>query len=164
MAQTKQYKDQVLVKLKSQDRNKILFLIQKGKESGRVMKRALVLRLMDQGGTSPEVAQALGMTAMTARNIAQKYNGDGLKAALHDRPRPGQPRQMDRKKTSQIVAMVCASPPEGYSRWSVRLIAEEAVRRKVVKKTSRESIRLLLKNHELKPWLKKNVVHGGIDA
>lgn len=164
MAQMQQYKDQVLVRLKSKDRKKVLFLIQKGKESGRIMKRALVLRLMDQGGTSPEVAQILGMTAMTARNIAQKYNRDGLEDALYDRPRPGQPRQMDRKKISQIVAMVCASPPEGYARWSVRLITEEAVRRKMVKKTNRESIRLLLKNHELKPWLKKNVVHGGIDT
>lgn len=164
MAQKKQYKDQVLVKLKSRDRKKILLLIQKGKESGRVMKRALVLRLMDQGLKSPEVAQTLGMTAMTARNIAQKYEKEGLEATLHDSPRPGQPRQMDRNKTSQIVAMVCASPPEGYARWSVRLIAEEAVKKKVVEKTNRESIRLLLKNHELKPWLKKNVVHGGVDA
>lgn len=164
MAQKKRYKDQVLVKLQSKDRNKILFLIQQGNESGRVMKRALVLRLMDQGGTSPEAAQTLGMTAMTARNIAQKYHRDGLAVALYDRPRPGQPRQMDRRKMSQIVAMVCASPPEGYARWSVRLIAEEAVRRKVIRKTSREGIRLLLKNHELKPWLKKNVVHDGTDA
>lgn len=164
MARIKQYKDQVIVNLKSRDRKRILLLIQRGKESGRVMKRALVLRLMDQGRTSPEVARNLGMTAMTVRNIAQKYNGDGLEAALYDRPRPGQPRQMDQKKMSQIVAMVCASPPEGYARWSVRLIAEEAVKKKVVEKTNRESIRLLLKNHELKPWLKKNVVHGGIDA
>ena len=71
---------------------------------------------------------------------------------------------MKQKVVSQIVAMVCASPPEGYARWSVRLIAEEAIKKKLVKKTNRESIRLILKNHELKPWLKKNVVHGGVDA
>jgi transposase len=164
MSQTKLRKDRVFVKLTSKDRKKVLFLIQKGKESGRVMKRALVLRLMDRGMASPQAAQALGMTAMSARNIAWNYDRGGLKAALYDRPRPGQPRRMEQKEVSQIVAMVCASPPEGYAQWSVRLIAEEAVKKKIVKKTNRESIRLILKNHELKPWLKKNVVHGGVDA
>lgn len=164
MAQIKRHKDQVVVRLKPKDRKRVLILIQEGKESGRVMKRALVLRLMDQGMASPQAAEPFGMTAMTARNIAQRYNKSGLEVALYDRPRSGQPRRMDQKKISQIVAMVCASPPEGYSRWSVRLIAEEAVKKKVVKRTNRESIRFLLKTHELKPWLKKNVVHDGVDA
>jgi len=164
MAQAKMRKGRVLVRLTLADRKKVWSLIRKGKETGRVMKRALVLRMMDQGMASPQVAQTLGMTAMSARNIAWNYNNDGLEAALHDRPRPGQPRRMERKEVSRIVAMVCASPPEGYARWSVRLIAEEAVRNKIVGKINRESIRLILKNHELKPWLKKNVVHGGVDA
>lgn len=160
MTQIKFRKGRVFVKLTSKDRKKVLFLIRQGKESGRVIKRALVLRMMDQGTASPQVAQTLGMTAMSARNIAWNYDSDGLEAALYDRPRPGQPRRMEPKEISQIVAMVCASPPEGYAQWSVRLIAEEAVRRKIVGRTNRESIRLILKNHELKPWLKKNVVHG----
>lgn len=164
MAQVKLRKGGVFVKLTSKDRKKVLFLIGKGKESGRVMKRALVLRLMDQGMLSPRAAETLGMTAMSARNIAWKYGNHGLETALYDRPRTGQPRRMKQKEVSQIVAMVCASPPEGYARWSVRLIVEEAVKRKIVEKTNRESIRLILKNHELKPWLKKNVVHGGVDA
>ncbi len=164
MARMKQYKGQVVVNLTLKDRKKVLVLIQKGKASGRVVKRALVLRWMDQGWTAPQAAKALGMTAMSARNIAGQYNRGGLEVALYDRPRPGQPRRMDEKQASQIVAMVCASPPSGYARWSVRLIAEEAVRKKMVRKTNRESIRLLLKNHELKPWLKKNVVFGGVNA
>jgi len=164
MVRAKMRKGRVFVKLTSNDRKKVLSLIQKSKERGRVIKRALVLRMMDQGMSSPQVARTLGMTAMSARNIAWNYDGDGLEAALYDRPRPGQPRRMEQKEISQIVAMVCAFPPEGYARWSVRLIAEEAVKRKIVGKTNRESIRLILKNHELKPWLKKNVVHGGVDA
>lgn len=164
MAQIKRRKNQILAKLTPKDRKKVLLLIQTGKETGRVLKRALVLRLMDQGLASPQAAKILGMTAMSARNIAQKYNNGGLEVALYDLPRPGQPRKMDQKEVSQIVAMVCASPPQGCARWSVRLIVEEAVKKKIVKRTNRESIRLILKNHELKPWLKKNVVHGGADA
>lgn len=164
MTQIKRRKNQIFAKLTPKDRKKILLLIQTGKETGRVLKRALVLRLMDQGLASPQVAKTLGMTAKSARNIAQKYNSDGLDVALHDLPRSGQPRKMNQKEASQIVAMVCASPPQGCARWSVRLIVEEAIKKKIVRKTNRESIRILLKNHELKPWLKKNVVHGGTDA
>ena len=164
MAQKQLRKNQILVRLTSKERKKVLLLIREGKESGRVMKRALVLRLMDQGLVSPRAAETLGMTAKSARNIVQKYNNGGLDEALYDLPRPGQPRKMDQKEASQIVAMVCASPPDGYARWSVRLIAEAVIKKKIVGQTNRESIRLFLKNHELKPWLKKNVVHGGIDA
>ena len=56
----------------------------------------------------------------------------------------------------------CAvEPPEGRARWSVRLIADEAVKRKLAPQVGRETIRILLQSHELKPWREKNVVRGG---
>jgi hypothetical protein len=55
--------------------------------------------------------------------------------------------------------MVCSAPPEGQARWTVRLIAEEAVKRKLVPRVGRETIRVLLSSHEFKPWREKNVVH-----
>jgi hypothetical protein len=58
--------------------------------------------------------------------------------------------------------MVCGSPPEGRARWTVRLVAEEAARRKLVPVVGRETIRVLLQSHELKPWREKNVVRGGV--
>lgn len=106
-------------------------------------------------GSGDGVSSSSPGSAMSARRIAGNYSRDGLEAALYDRPRLGQPRRMRQKEISQIVVMVCASPPEGYAQWSVRLIAEESVRRKIVGKTNRESVRLILKNHELRPWLKK---------
>lgn len=60
----------------------------------------------------------------------------------------------------RIVALVCNDPPEGRARWTVRLIAQEAVKRKLVPKVGREIIRVLLESHALKPWRGKNVVHG----
>ena len=57
--------------------------------------------------------------------------------------------------------MVCGSPPKGMARWSVRLIAEEAVKRKLTPQVGRETIRILLQSHDLKPWREKNVVRGG---
>ena len=54
--------------------------------------------------------------------------------------------------------MVCSPAPEGRGRWTVRLIAQEAVKRKLVPRVGRETIRVLLEGHELKPWREKNVV------
>jgi hypothetical protein len=56
--------------------------------------------------------------------------------------------------------MVCSEPPEGCARWTVRLIAQEAVKRRLVPKVGRETIRVLLESHDLKPWREKNVVRG----
>jgi len=64
------------------------------------------------------------------------------------------------KEEARIIAMVCAAPPEGRARWTVRLVAEEAVARKLVPRVGRETIRVLLKSHDLKPWREKNVVRS----
>jgi hypothetical protein len=60
----------------------------------------------------------------------------------------------------RIIAMVCSAPPPGRARGTVRLIAEEAVKRKLVPRVGRETIRRLLLSHELKPWREKKVVRG----
>ena len=39
----------------------------------------------------------------------------------------------------------------------------EAVKRKLTPQVGRETIRILLESHELKPWREKNVVRGGIE-
>src|SRR5215831_10001019 len=59
--------------------------------------------------------------------------------------------------------MVCSSPPEGRARWTVRLVAEEAVKRKLVPRVGRETIRMLLLSHDLKPWRKKMWVVADLD-
>jgi hypothetical protein len=46
----------------------------------------------------------------------------------------------------------------GQARWTVRLIAEEAVKRKLVPRVGRETIRVLLSSHDCKPWREKKVV------
>ena len=80
---------------------------------------------------------------------------------MFEKPRPGQQRRLDTAQSQRIIAMVCGPPPGGQARWNVRLIAEEAVKRKLVPKVGRETIRILLRTHDLKPWREKNVVRGG---
>jgi hypothetical protein len=75
-----------------------------------------------------------------------------LHGALYEKQRPG---------AAEVLPMVCSDPPEGRARWTVRLVAEEAVKRKLVPAIGRETIRILLLHHDLKPWREKNVVRGG---
>jgi hypothetical protein len=51
--------------------------------------------------------------------------------------------------------MVCGPPPAGRARWSARLIAQEAVKRKLIEHIGPETMRLLLQSHDLKPWREK---------
>ena len=60
----------------------------------------------------------------------------------------------------RIVALLCPPLAGGRARWTVRLLAEEAVKRKLVPGVGRETVRILLESHDLKPWREKNVVRG----
>jgi len=136
-------------------------MLNKGWGSARVLRRALVLRQLDRRQTAGQVASQVGVASKTVRAIARRYEEEGLESALYEKPRPGQQRRLDAGQSQRIIAMVCGSPPAGQARWSVRLIAQEAVKRKLVAKVGRETIRILLRTHDLKPWRKKNVVRGG---
>jgi hypothetical protein len=79
---------------------------------------------------------------------------------LYERQRPGATPLLTTVERQRIIAMVCSDPPEGQARWTVRLVAEQAVKRKLVPKVGRETVRVLLESHDLKPWREKNVVRG----
>ena len=70
---------------------------------------------------------------------------------------------LDDSQKQRLIAMVCSSPPEGRARWTVRLVAQEAVKRKLVPRVGRETIRILLLSHDLKPWRKKMWVVAELD-
>ena len=150
----------VHVQLKKKDRQQLGGMLTKGRGSSRVLRRALVLRQLDRGQKAAQVAASVGVAAKTVRAIARRYEEEGLESALYERPRPGKQRALDVGQSQRIIAMVCSPPPQGIARWSVRLIATEAVKRKLAPQVGRETIRILLQSHELKPWREKNVVRG----
>jgi transposase len=100
------------------------------------------------------------MTPQAIRKVAHRYRQGGLSRALYDKARPGAQELLEDSQKQRIIAMVCSDPPEGCARWTVRLVAEEAVKRKLVSQVGRETIRVLLLHHDLKPWREKNVVCG----
>src|SRR5216684_5879583 len=153
----------VPIKVKSKDLTQIGQLLRGGVQQVRVVLRALALRRLAAGVTAPQVAQTVPLTPKAIRQIAHRYNSNGLDRALYDKQRPGARQVLDDSQKQRIIAMVCSPAPEGRARWTVRLIVEEAVKRKLVPQVGRETIRILLQSHELKPWREKNVVRGRTD-
>ena len=149
------------VEMSGKDRQRVAAMLGKGRESARVLRRAMILRQLDQGGKIVQVARHVGVSRKTLRAVSRRYREEGLESALYEKPRPGKQRALDVKQSQRVIAMVCGSPPQGRARWSVRLIAEEAVKRKLVPKVGRETIRVLLESHDLKPWREKKLVHRG---
>jgi len=128
----------------------------------RVVFRALALLHLAEGSTAPDTARSVKrLTPKAVRSVAHRYQEGGLDRALCEKARPGAAQLLSPAEKQRIVAMVCADPPEGHARWTVRLIAEEAVKRKLVPRAGRETIRMILQSHDLKPWREKNVVRRG---
>ena len=146
--------------LKTQDKKELKQMLSGGIQQVRVVLRALALLQLDAGISAPKVSQAVPFAPQAIRIIAKRYERDGLERALFERKRTGHAELLDASDKQRIIAMVCSQPPEGQARWTVRLIAEEAVKRKLVPGVGRETIRILLQSHDFKPWREKNVVRG----
>ena len=148
------------IEVKPKDQNQLTELLSGGIQQVRVVLRALALLQLAQGVSAPRIAGVVPLTAQAIRNLARRYQQSGLGVALYDKERPGAAQILDDSQKQRVIAMVCSSPPEGRARWTVRLVAQEAVKRRLVPRVGRETVRILLLDHDLKPWREKNVVRG----
>ncbi len=134
-------------------------LVSGGVQQVRVVLRALALLQLAKGvarrGSPTYSADSTGHPQRRP-SLSGRRSG----TALYEKQRPGAAEVLDDSQKQRLIAMVCSSPPEGRARWTVRLVAEEAVKRKLVPRVGRETIRILLLSHDLKPWREKNVGGG----
>jgi transposase len=140
------------------DQKELKTLLGGGVQQVRVVLRALALLQLSKGASAPRISESVFLTPQAIRKIGHRYAKAGLDAALYEKPRPGAAEVLSEQEKQRIVAMVCAEPPQGHARWTVRLVTEQAVKRRLVPKVGRETIRILLQSHDLKPWREKNVV------
>src|SRR5271169_3335727 len=148
------------VRLTKADREKLDGVLGGGIQAVRTVLRALALHHLHDGKAVSEVAANVRLTPKAVREIGRRYEDCGLEQALYDKQRPGAATVLEDSQRQRIIAMVCSNPPEGRARWTVRLVAEEAVKRRLVPRVGRETVRVLLLHHDLKPWREKNVVRG----
>jgi len=148
------------VHVSPEDRRELENLLRAGIQPVRVVLRAIALERLAAGQTAPAVARIVHLSPQAVRQIAHRYQEGGLDRALFERQGRGAKELLAASEKQRIIAMVCSQPPEGQARWTVRLIAEQAVKRKLVPRVGRETIRILLLSHEFQPWRGKNVVRG----
>jgi len=132
------------ITLSEKDRTDLENLLAKGDLPVKTHKRALALLELDRGSTFTRVAEIVGRTKQTISKWAKKYEATGL-AFLTDKPRPGRPKTIDGLDRAKITALACSDPPEGYKRWSLRLLADKVVELSYVDTISYNSVRNILK-------------------
>lgn len=138
------------VHLSETDRTYLEKLIKTGSLPAKTFKRALALLELDRGQTYTESAQIVGVVKQTTSTWAQKYKESGLEF-LTDKPRSGRPIVIDGLQRAKITALACSDPPDGYERWSLRLLADKAVELEIVDSISYGEVRLILKKTNSSP-------------
>lgn len=123
-----------------------------GHAPAKKIRHAQVLLLSDRhrpGGrlTGDEIARMLGMHLNTVARIRRRFVQEGETPALHRKPRetPATPPIFDGHSEAQLVAICCSDPPEGRVCWTMQLLAEELLKRRIVTKVSAETVRRVLK-------------------
>ena len=155
------------VTLEQQERDSLVAITQKGNHQSRKVLNALILLNCDQGQfqdrclRNEDVAAVLKISMRKIDRVKKRFVEEGLDVALHGRK--GQrvyEKKADGDFEAHLVALSCSQPPEGFSQWSLRLLADRVVELNYIDSISYETVRGVLKKNEIKPWKKKGWGHS----
>lgn len=139
------------VTLTQTERTQLTELTRSGKSTAAKFIHARALLLFDAGELGDpwkvaDVASALGVTSRTLEHLKQRFVEEGLAAALARRPNR-KPREatFDGEFDAHLTALACSQAPDGYRRWTVRLLADKLVELKIVKSVSTMTVQRSLK-------------------
>jgi hypothetical protein len=123
-----------------------------GRNSSKLSrKRAFLLMALDDALapalSDEDAAKALGMKPSTAQSVRRLFILEGFEAALHGTPRtdPPRPPKIDGELEARLVQLACSKPPQGYERWSLRLLTSRFVELAYPEGISHETVRSVLK-------------------
>jgi len=140
------------VTLQLDERAALEAIVQKGSHASRTVVNALILLNCDEGEFQPrrmrneDVAAVLSISMRKIDRVKQRFVEEGLEATLERRPSPRvYERKADGDFEAHLVALSCGPPPEGFSRWSLRLLADRAVELNYIDTVSYETVRRVLK-------------------
>ena len=140
-----------IVKLDETQRKQIFDTIDGEGTSSTVRKRCSILLLLDESVGKPmvreEAAARCGVHVDTVGNTARDYCLLGLEYVLRRKThaRPPVTPIVNGEREARIIALACGQPPDGYSRWSVRLLAKRIVELEIAPAIGRETVRKTLK-------------------
>jgi transposase len=140
------------VTLEGEEREHLEQLLSRGKANVRRLKHAQILLKADEseGGlawSDSRIAEAVDCGTATVERVRQRFVEEGLELALspYRTPRRVYCPKLDGEQEAKLVTLACSHPPEGRSRWTLRLLASTMVELSLVDYVSHETIRQTLK-------------------
>lgn len=151
------------VTLTEDERAHLEELISKGKHRSQKVLNALILLGCDEGefqtqrSTNEELARVLNVSMRKIDRLKKRFVEEGLETALTGRKGSRvYDRKIDGDFEAHLIAVSCSEPPEGFSRWSLRLLADRVVELEYIDSVSHETVRQILKKTKSSPGDKKD--------
>jgi len=148
-------KKKYIVTLTRAERRMLQEMLSRGKAAARKLMHARILLKADAGPEGPAwdddaIVQGLEVGRATVERVRKEFVEEGLEAALtRRRPRRQYQRAFDGDAEAHLVALACQKPPEGRSRWTLRLLADRMVELEYVEQVSYQTVRRTLKKMSL---------------
>jgi transposase len=146
------------VTLSPEARERLEAITRNGFSSAKKILHARILLLADQDHPNGryrdvQIAQALGVHKNTVATVRRIFVQSGEQTALQRKPRatPPVPPKLDGNAEAALVAICCSEPPAGRTHWTMQLLADELVSRKIVVSISDEAVRRRLKKTGCSP-------------
>lgn len=139
-----------VVRLDEQERDHLQQLVDRGKVSKTTRNRAWILLKADEGPHGPawpdaKIAEAFDIGLRTVERTRRQLVIEGFEAVLARKPSPNrQYRKLDGAQEAELVRLACSKPPAGRARWTLQMLADRLVERKVVASIGREAVRTTL--------------------
>ena len=140
-----------VIELSAEEKAKLTEIVTKGNRPARTILRANILLASDRQSemymTVSETAKAYHTTPTTVQNVRASYCGKGLEATIHRKKRetPPVPAKVTGEVEAHVIALARGEPPEGYSKWTLQLLANKTVELGYIDSISHTTIRTILK-------------------
>lgn len=138
--------------LTQEERTELKAIASKGKHRSQKVLNALILLSCDEGpsqskrSTNEEIARVLNVSERKIDRLKKRLVEDGLEIALNGtKGQRAYEKKADGDFEARLVALSCGQPPEGYTSWSLRLLADKVVELQYIENISHETIRRVLK-------------------
>ena len=144
------------VTLTEEERKFLIELTSKGKHKSQKILNALTLLACDEGehqnvrSKNEEIARVLNTSMRKIDRVKKRFVMDGLDIALSGKKGTRvYKKKADGDFEAHLVALSCGKPPEGFARWTFRLLAEKVVELEYIDNISHETVRQVLKKTKL---------------
>ena len=144
-----------VIELSNQEKVRLMEIVKKGNSPARTILRANILLASDKQNdrylTVSEIANAYRTTPTTVQTVRASYCKKGLEATITRKKRetPPIPAKVTGEVEAHIIALACGQPPEGYSKWTLRLLANKTVELGYIESISHVTVSNILKKTNL---------------